>query len=300
MHTTTEDRVSALEAELAAAKSELASTAAILDAVFDKHPDGICVFSPDGTIKTNEAGSHIASSAANPVPAGDDWQSTFQCFEIDKTTPVPFDQLPPIRAMMLGEIVIKRLMFLVTPDSPQGAMIESTARPLPGGGAIAIFTDVTERERLQAELTSRNATLAARDVENRDLVARLRLALEDLSTPVIEVARDVLVLPVVGVVDSQRAAEMASRLLEHVSRVGARHAIIDVTGVQAIDTATADRLIHLARGVQMLGAQCVLSGIQPQVASTMVDLGIQLAGIATERNLRGALERCGAGPRSQS
>lgn len=300
MQTQHDDRVSALEAELAATKATLARTEALLDAVFEQHPDGICVFGADGTLRTNAAGNHIAQSANTEVPEGGDWQSMFRCFEVDKTTPIPFEQLPPIRAMMLGETVIKRLLFLVTPETPDGAMIESTARPLPGGGAIAVFTDVTERERLQTELTARNETLAARDVENRDLVARLRLALEDLSTPVIEVARDVLVLPVVGVVDSQRAAEMASRLLDHVSRVGARHAIIDVTGVQAIDTATADRLVHLARGVQMLGAQCVLSGIQPQVASTMVDLGIQLAGIATERNLRGALERCGAGPRGQS
>ncbi len=300
MQTTHDDRVAALEAELAATKTELASTKAILDAVYEEHPDGICVFGADGTIKTNAAGSHIAAAANQEMPEGADWQTMFQCFEVDRTTPVPFDQLPPIRAMMMGETVIKRLMFLVSPDKPEGAMIESTARPLVGGGAIAVFTDVTERERLSSELKARNETLAARDVENRDLVARLRLALEDLSTPVIEVARDVLVLPVVGVVDSQRAAEMASRLLDHVSRVGARHAIIDVTGVQAIDTATADRLVHLARGVQMLGAQCVLSGIQPQVASTMVDLGIQLSGIATERNLRGALERCVSGKRAEA
>jgi rsbT co-antagonist protein RsbR len=68
--------------------------------------------------------------------------------------------------------------------------------------------------------------------------------------------------------------------------------VVDLTGVDIIDTATADRFVKLARAVELLGARCLVSGLQPAVAQTLVELGVQFAGLSTQRNLRHALEAC--------
>src|SRR5690606_19548018 len=93
-------------------------------------------------------------------------------------------------------------------------------------------------------------------------------------TPIIEVWDDILTMPVVGLVDSVRASDMKTALLDAVSRAGAKFAILDVTGVETVDTATADHLLKVMKAVQLLGARCVLTGIQPTVARIIVGLGL--------------------------
>lgn len=151
----------------------------------------------------------------------------------------------------------------------------------------ALAIQNVELERLVAE---RTRALSAKDAENQDLIRRLRAALEELSTPVLELWDDVLALPVVGVLDSQRSAEMTERLLAETARSQARVVIVDLTGVEVVDTATADRLIKLAQAVEMLGARCLVTGIQPAVAQTIVDLGVEFGKLRTLRNLKHALK----------
>ena len=275
--------------EIERLKSELERTRGLLDLVFDEHHDAMCLFGTDGTLRMNRAGNRMygidAAAASGPAD-----MSGIAFFEADRTTPMSYDQLPAIRALQ-GVEAPETTLWMIGGVAPSGMLIAASAKPLPGGGALTTFRDLTEKARLEADLAERSTALAQRESENRDLVERLRAALDDLSAPVLEVAEDVLVLPVIGVVDSQRTAQICARLLEQVARSGAKQVIIDVTGVDVIDTTIADRLAGLARAVQMLGAHCTVSGIQPAVASTMIDLGITLAGIDTERNLRRALER---------
>jgi rsbT co-antagonist protein RsbR len=112
---------------------------------------------------------------------------------------------------------------------------------------------------------------------------------DELSTPILEVSEDVLALPIVGVFDSQRAAQVIERLLDHVSRQSCKTVVIDVTGVDVIDTSTADYFLKTMRSVRLLGADCVLSGVRPAVAQSLVALGLDLSQLRTTRNLRAAL-----------
>jgi len=117
-----------------------------------------------------------------------------------------------------------------------------------------------------------------------------RVAIRELSTPIIEVWRGVLCLPVVGVLDSARAAEMTEGLLRTIVEKKTRCAIIDITGIQIMDTGTADHFLRMARAVRLLGAECVLTGINPQIAQTIVHMGVDLSDLVTHRSLRNALQ----------
>lgn len=125
-----------------------------------------------------------------------------------------------------------------------------------------------------------------------ETIARQQLAINDLSVPIIDVWQDIVMLPVVGIVDTQRSVEMTQRLLTRVAAGGAACVIIDLTGVDVVDTATADHLIRMLRSVQLLGSACVISGISPSVAQTLVQLEINLTDTAIVRNLREALKTC--------
>src|SRR5690606_22936462 len=99
-------------------------------------------------------------------------------------------------------------------------------------------------------------------------------------------------LPVIGVVDSERANHIMDRLLTEVTRVRARYAILDLTGVDEIDTGTADYVLQIVRAVKLLGAKSLLCGLQPAVARTLSDLGVDMSALLAHRNLQGALQSC--------
>jgi rsbT co-antagonist protein RsbR len=118
-----------------------------------------------------------------------------------------------------------------------------------------------------------------------------REAIRELSTPIIEVWEGVLCLPVVGVLDSTRSAEMTEALLTAIVEKKARCAIIDITGIQIMDTATADHFLRMARAVRLLGSICLLTGINPAIAQTITHMGMDLSGIVTHRTMQNALQR---------
>ena len=157
--------------------------------------------------------------------------------------------------------------------------------------AFSIF--VRELGEAKAEL---NRALAQAETINRDLEGKLetiemqQAAIRELSTPIIEVWAGVLCLPVVGVVDSQRSAEMTETLLETIVSKQARMAIVDITGIDVMDTKTADHFIKMARAVRLLGAECIISGINPSIAQTLTHIGVDLTAMRTMRNLRDALQ----------
>lgn len=123
-------------------------------------------------------------------------------------------------------------------------------------------------------------------------IERQRLAIADLSAPIIDVWDGVLALPVVGLVDTQRSIEMTERLLERIAESGAESVIVDLTGVDTVDTMTANHLLQMIRAASLLGAFSVLSGISPQIAQTLVQLEVELTEITTVRNLKEALKTC--------
>jgi rsbT co-antagonist protein RsbR len=122
-------------------------------------------------------------------------------------------------------------------------------------------------------------------------IEKQRAAIRELSTPIIEVWSGVLCVPIVGVLDSSRAAEMTSALLNTIVEKKAQFIIIDITGIDAMDTRATDHFLRMARAVRLLGANCVLSGINPSVARTITQMGLDLQGVSSHRSLRDALQQ---------
>jgi rsbT co-antagonist protein RsbR len=120
-------------------------------------------------------------------------------------------------------------------------------------------------------------------------IEQQQTAIAELSTPIMEVWKGALCLPIVGMVDSARTYEMAHALLSAIVRTKASYALIDITGIQVMDTRVVDHFIHMARAVRLLGARCVLTGVHPNVSRTIVHMGIDLQGIETHRSMRDAL-----------
>lgn len=273
--------------------SELEKLRAMMGILFDHNPDGVCISDAAGNMLTNPVGSAMlpalpqADAAIDPAA----WSQTFGLFMADRKTPHPTETLPLVRALH-GETVRDYELFCKSPAMPQGIWLSVTASPLPNGSAVAVFRDISQRKRLEDDLAERNAELGRQTDENRELIERLRLAIDELSTPVLELWEDVLALPIVGVVDTVRSTRMMDKALSEVVNRRCRFVIIDITGVDVIDTSTADRFMKLARAIELLGAECVISGVQPAVAQTLTDLGVSFRGLTTQRNLKRALDFC--------
>lgn len=123
-------------------------------------------------------------------------------------------------------------------------------------------------------------------------IERQAAAIRELSTPVMEIWDDVLVLPIVGVVDTKRSMEIMNNLLERIVETQSRCVIIDVTGVEVVDTKTADYLLKVVRASNLLGTRCVLTGLSPAIAQTLVEIGADLTEVRTLRNLKAGLKDC--------
>ena len=122
-------------------------------------------------------------------------------------------------------------------------------------------------------------------------IERQRIAIQELSTPIMEVWDGVLCVPVVGLMDTARSSEMTSTLLRAVVDKSAKCAIIDITGIDVMDTRTVDHFVRMAKAVRLLGSECVLTGMNPHIAQTCVHMGLDLSNVITHRNLRDALQQ---------
>ncbi|QSQ27708.1 STAS domain-containing protein [Pyxidicoccus parkwayensis] len=142
------------------------------------------------------------------------------------------------------------------------------------------------------EALNRLATSHRELEEKLSTIDRQREAIRDLSTPIIELWEDILTLPIVGVVDTQRSVEMTERLLHRIVQVKARCVIIDITGVEVVDTMTANHFIKMVNAARLLGAYCVVTGISPLIAQTLVQIGVDLREVKTLSSLKEGLRDC--------
>ena len=126
--------------------------------------------------------------------------------------------------------------------------------------------------------------------KSRDEVMRRHQEdLLELSTPVIKLWEGVLGLPMIGVLDSARTQVVMETLLQRMVDTGSQIAILDITGVPTVDTLVAQHLMKTVTAIRLMGADCIISGIRPQIAQTIVHLGIDLTGITTKATLADAL-----------
>ncbi|MFS8068639.1 MAG: PAS domain-containing protein [Byssovorax sp.] len=134
-------------------------------------------------------------------------------------------------------------------------------------------------------------------VRDEEIIRNQASALTELSTPLIPISDHVVVMPLIGTMDSQRAAQVLETLLEGVSARRASVAILDITGVSVVDTHVANALLQAAKAVRLLGAEVVLTGIRPDVALTLVGLGLDLTGIVTKGTLQAGIVHAMSGDR---
>ncbi|HEX5549676.1 MAG TPA: STAS domain-containing protein [Nitrospira sp.] len=122
------------------------------------------------------------------------------------------------------------------------------------------------------------------------VIYRQQQELMELSTPVVQLWDEVLALPLIGTLDSARTQVVMENLLQRVVETGARIAIIDITGVPTVDTLVAQHLMKTVAATRLMGADCIISGIRPQIAQTIVHLGVNLNDIITKATLADAFE----------
>lgn len=135
--------------------------------------------------------------------------------------------------------------------------------------------------------------------KSRDqIIVRQQQELLELSTPVVKLWQDILALPLIGTLDSARTQVVMESLLQKIVETGAAIAIIDITGVPTVDTLVAQHLMKTIAAARLMGADCIISGIRPQIAQTIVHLGVNLEDVVTKATLADAfviaLSRVGA------
>jgi rsbT co-antagonist protein RsbR len=121
-----------------------------------------------------------------------------------------------------------------------------------------------------------------------EIIARQQRQLLELSTPVVELWQGVLALPLIGTLDSERTQVVMESLLQKIVETSAPLAIIDITGVPTVDTLVAQHLLKTVAAARLMGADCIISGIRPQIAQTIVHLGVDLADVVTKATLADA------------
>lgn len=150
---------------------------------------------------------------------------------------------------------------------------------------------------LVREVTTTNAlfdmlglyTVEAYQKIREQVIMRQQQELLELSTPVVQLWKDVLALPLIGTLDSARTQVVMESLLQKIVDTGASIAIIDITGVPTVDTLVAQHLLKTVTAIRLMGADAIISGVRPQIAQTIVHLGLDLQGIVTKANLADAL-----------
>lgn len=145
--------------------------------------------------------------------------------------------------------------------------------------AVIVFLDVTERKRAEAE----------REAYQAEVIELQRRTLRALSTPIIPIMEGIIIMPLVGAIDTMRASDITRTLLAGISRYRAQVVIIDITGVEVIDTGVAGHLNHTIQAARLKGTRTIITGISDSVAETIVDLGIDWTGIDTLRDLQSGL-----------
>jgi len=197
----------------------------------------------------------------------------------------------PVREM-LGDVSRSRALQGFTP-SETAMFVLSLKRPL--------FNQIRQTYRNQPDTLSETTwsltelldglglyTTEVYQKSREDIIKRQQEDLLELSTPVVKLWDGILALPVIGTLDSARTQVVMQSLLEAIVQTNSRVAIIDITGVPTVDTVVAQHLLKTITAARLMGADCIISGVRPQIAQTIVHLGINLSDVTTKATLSSA------------
>lgn len=243
-----------------------------LRALLDSLRDGVLVYDLDGRLREHNA-------RARALLAVDDDGLA----RLSPTAEAAGHPIPPFPAMWPMLVRGDRRLAVFRGKDRNGAAVDievCAGRLSLDGTAVVVveLRDVTTYKQAEKALADSKKQLeSAVLVRTRELQAKLALieeqqkALLELSTPVIQVWEGVLVLPLIGEVDDSRAAQVTSSVLASIARTASRHVIIDLTGVPTLGEAASSALLRTIKAVQLLGADCSLTGISPLVARALAE-----------------------------
>ena len=227
---------------------------------------------PDGTIFfTNQAGADMVGTSAEQlqdVHVSKLHPPAYSAYLAEEAIPKTLEE-----GVWSGEGELLRADGSVLPVSQVIVPIYDRAGQLSATGTF--IRDISRAKQLEAEL--------------RAQAERLSAALMAMSTPLIPLTPEIVVMPLIGQMDSERAQQVLEVALEGVQQSGAKIILLDITGLAALDAEVAAALIRAARALRLLGAQTILTGVRPQVAQTLVSLELDLEGITTQATLQAAI-----------
>lgn len=193
---------------------------------------------------------------------------------------------------VLSEISASRAALGFTPEET-ATFIFSLKQPLfnalreaSGRDTDTMFAEIWSANTLLDKLGLFTASVFQKSRE--DVIRRQQREMLELSTPVVKLWDGILALPMIGTLDSERSQVVMESLLMRIVETGAEVAIIDITGVPAVDTLTAQHLLKTIAAARLMGTECIISGIRPQIAQTIVQLGIDLQHVTTKASLADA------------
>ena len=246
----------------------------MLATVADKSPDGVFILGPDHVITYANAAyrsmighgdATLGKALAELLSA--EGAEAMETFIPEVMSTGASDRLIRYRRADQTTFLGHLTSFVISDATGQLASIVNSVRDI---------TQYIEQEEQQKAL-------------KEQVIAAQQATLRELSTPLIPLAQGVLVMPLIGAIDSQRAQQVIEELLHGVSERKARVVILDITGVAVVDTQVANALIRAAQAVKLLGADVVLTGIRPEIAQTLVGLGVDLSAIRTISSLENGI-----------
>jgi rsbT co-antagonist protein RsbR len=172
--------------------------------------------------------------------------------------------------------------FVLSLKQPLFARLRRELEKDAGALADALWATTVELDRLALYTTEMFQK------GREQVISRQQQELLELSTPVVELWEGILALPLIGTLDSARTQVVMESLLQAIVRTGAGLAIIDITGVPTVDTLVAQHLLKTVAAARLMGADCIISGIRPQIAQTIVHLGVDLSEVTTKATLADA------------
>ena len=173
-------------------------------------------------------------------------------------------------------------LFVLSLKRPLFALLRRQA----GTDAEALGEDTWAATMLLDRLAVYTTEVAQRTRD--EIIQRQQAEMLELSTPVVKLWEGILALPLIGTLDSRRTQIVMESMLERIVETGAEIAIIDITGVPTVDTLVAQHLIKTVNAARLMGTECIISGIRPQIAQTIVHLGVDLQGVVTKATLADA------------
>jgi rsbT co-antagonist protein RsbR len=246
----------------------------IFKTMADTAPDGFGMADADGTL-TYANVAYQNMTGYGPALVGMNFLDHFS--ETDRPAAIEALTTTARQGDWQGVLNFQRSDGSIIPIDAKGFVTRNEAGDI--AAVMGLFRDLSEQRKQEAE----------RAALQQQVIDAQRNTVRELSTPLIPLTNDVLIMPLIGTIDSQRAQQVMEALLEGVAQHQAELVILDITGVAIVDTQVAQAFMQAAQAVRLLGAQVMLTGIQPQIAQTLVHLGVDLSSIQTRGSLQAGI-----------